>query len=434
VSLAARLLERNFGASGRELAIGGFPISRLAEEYGTPLFVYDAAVLERKWSGLRRALPERVEIYYSVKANPTPAIVKTFLSLGCGLEIASGGELHQALAAGCPAERILFAGPGKRDSEIREFLEAGGGEIHVESLNEARRLVAAAAEIGKRVNAAVRVNPSSEVQGGAMRMGGKPAPFGVDEEEMGAVVAALKESRLVRVTGVHIFAGTQILDADVLGAQYRKCVELARKVAGDLGEPLLTVDFGGGLGIPYFEGDDELALDAYGKNVVDLLSSLEGDTFASTRFVVEPGRYLAGEAGIYVTRILDVKSSRGKCYAILDGGMNHHLAASGNLGQVIKRNFPIAILNRLEEPAEGTVELVGPLCTPLDQVGRGVKLPAPRVGDLVGILQSGAYARSASPVGFLSHPAPPEILVTNGKHELIRRRGTYRDLLIDTHS
>ena len=431
MSLAAQLLERNFAASGGELAIGGFPISRLAEEYGTPFFVYDAAVLRKKWSNLRSTLPERVEIYYSVKANPSPAVVKTFLSLGCGLEIASGGELHQALAAGCAAERILFAGPGKRDAEIREFLEAGGGEIHVESFNEAKRLVAAAAELGKEVSAAVRVNPSSEIQGGAMRMGGKPAPFGVDEEEMGTVVAALQASPLVRVTGVHIFAGTQILDADVLGAQYHKCVELARTVASTLEGPLLTVDFGGGLGIPYFDSDHELDLGAYGKNVFDLLASLD-DTFASTRFVVEPGRYLAGEAGIYVARILDVKSSRGKCYAILDGGMNHHLAASGNLGQVIKRNFPIAILNRLGERAEAKVELVGPLCTPLDQLGRAVELPMPRVGDLVGILQSGAYARSASPVGFLSHPAPPEILVTDGKHEAIRRRGTYRDLLTDT--
>jgi diaminopimelate decarboxylase len=264
-------------------------------------------------------------------------------------------------------------------------------------------------------------------------MGGKPAPFGVDEEEMGTVVAALRESPLVRVTGVHIFAGTQILDADVLGAQYRKCVELARTMARSLEGPLVTVDFGGGLGIPYFDSDQELDLDSYGKNVADLLASLEDDTFASTRFVVEPGRYLAGPAGIYVARILDVKSSRGKCFAILDGGMNHHLAASGNLGQVIKRNFPVAILNRLGEGADATVELVGPLCTPLDHLGRGVELPSPRVGDLVGILQSGAYARSASPALFLSHPAPPEVLVTDRKHEAIRRRGTYRDLLADTY-
>ena len=432
MTLVERLVERYFGASGGELTIDGVPVSRIAEEYGTPLFIYDASVLKTKWSNLRRALPERVEIYYSVKANPSLAIVRTFLSLGCGLEIASGGELYQALAAGCPADRIVFAGPGKQDGEIREFLEAGGGEIHVESLNEARRLVAACDGLGKEVSAAVRINPSSEVQGGAMRMGGKSAPFGVDEEEMGSVVEALQESPRVRVGGVHIFAGTQILDAAVLGAQYRKCIDLARAVAKKLKGPLTTVDFGGGLGIPYFEGDQELDLEAYGREVRDLLAGLEDETFASTRFLVEPGRYLAGEAGIYVARVLDVKASRGKTYAVLDGGMNHHLAASGNLGQVIKRNFPVVVLNRLDEPARQRVDVVGPLCTPLDVLARDAELPPLRVGNLVGVLQSGAYARSASPLGFLSHPAPPEVLVSNGKHRAIRRRGIYRDLLGDT--
>lgn len=432
MSLVERLIEKNFGASGGELTIGGVLVSRIAEEHGTPLFVYDASVLKTKWSNLRRALPERVEIYYSVKANPSPAIVKTFLSLGCGLEIASGGELYQALAAGCPANRIVFAGPGKQDAEMREFLEAGGGEIHVESLNEARRLIAASDALGKEVSAAVRINPSSEVQGGAMRMGGKSAPFGVDEEEMGSVVEALQQSPRVRVSGVHIFAGTQILDAAVLGAQYRKCIELARAVAKELKGPLTTVDFGGGLGIPYLEGDPDLDLEAYEREVRDLLASLEDETFASTRFLVEPGRYLTGEAGIYVSRVIDVKSSRGKSYAVLDGGMNHHLAASGNLGQVIKRNFPVAVLNRLGEPTRQPVDVVGPLCTPLDVLARNVELPPLRVGDLVGVFQSGAYARSASPLGFLSHPTPPEVLVSDGKHREIRRRGTYRDLLGDT--
>lgn len=432
MSLVERLIEKNFGASGGELTIGGVLVSRIAEEHGTPLFVYDASVLKTKWSNLRRALPERVEIYYSIKANPSPAIVKTFLSLGCGLEIASGGELYQALAAGCPADRIVFAGPGKQDGEIREFLEAGGGEIHVESLNEARRLIAACDALGREVGAAVRINPSSEVQGGAMRMGGKSAPFGVDEEEMGSVVDALQQSPRVRVSGVHIFAGTQILDAAVLGAQYRKCIELARALAKILKGRLTTVDFGGGLGIPYLEGDRDLDLEAYAREVRDLLAALEDETFASTRFLVEPGRYLTGEAGIYVSRVIDVKSSRGKSYAVLDGGMNHHLAASGNLGQVIKRNFPIAVLNRLGEPTRQPVDVVGPLCTPLDVLARNVELPQPRVGDLVGVFQSGAYARSASPLGFLSHSAPPEVLVSDGQHKEIRRRGTYRDLLVDT--
>jgi diaminopimelate decarboxylase len=428
VSLAARIVESYFSASAGELRVGGVPVSALAEQYGTPLYVYDESVLARKWEKLRRALPDRVEIFYSLKANPNLAIVKAFLARGCGLEIASAGELHLALLAGCRPERIVFAGLGKTDAEIRKFLEAGGGEIHVESLNEARRLKILCDRIGANVTAAVRINPSSEAQGGAMRMGGKSAPFGVDEEHLDAVVLSLLESPRVRVSGVHIFAGTQILDAEVLRAQYRKCVELARRVAKQLREPLATVDFGGGLGIPYFEGDSELDMEVYGNGVRELVDSLEDLIFSKTRLLVEPGRYLVGEAGVYVTRVVDVKSSRGKTYAVLDGGMNHHLAASGNLGQVIKRNFPVAVLNRLDAAKGDTLDIVGPLCTPLDVLARSLEAPPIEVGDLVGVFQSGAYARSASPLGFLSHHAPPEVLVTDGKHRLIRPRGSYQDL------
>jgi diaminopimelate decarboxylase len=431
VSLVHRLVRRRFSVSEGELRVGGIPVSSLADRYGTPLFVYDAAALEDAWKQLREALPDRVEIYYSVKANPNPAIVKTFLSLGCGLEIASGGELFQALAAGGAPEGIVFAGPGKRDSELREFVEAGGGEIHVESLNEARRLAAIAEGIGRDVVVAVRVNPSSEVQGGAMRMGGKSAPFGVDEEEMAVVVQALEASPRLRVSGVHIFAGTQILDAEVLGAQYGKCLELARRVARQLGRSLGTVDFGGGLGIPYFDSDADLDLKAYGSVVKKLVADLDPQVFGSARLMVEPGRYLVGEAGIYVTRVTDVKTSRGKTYAVLDGGMNHHLAASGNLGQVIKRNFPVAVLNRMNVQGTGPVDLAGPLCTPLDVLARNVVLPPIEPGDLVGVFQSGAYARTASPLGFLSHTSPPEVLVTNGQTREIRWRGSYSDLLRD---
>jgi diaminopimelate decarboxylase len=262
-----------------------------------------------------------------------------------------------------------------------------------------------------------------------MRMGGRSAPFGVDEEEMERVVEALLGSARIRVSGVHIFAGTQILDADVLGAQYRKCIELARRLSKQLGAPLETVDFGGGLGIPYFEGDSELDMEAYGRQVRDIVASLEDEVFGRTRLLVEPGRYLVGEAGIYVARVVDLKASRGKTYAVLDGGMNHHLAASGNLGQVIKRNFPVAVLNRIHETDREVVEVVGPLCTPLDVLARNAKLAPLRVGDLVGVFQSGAYARTASPLGFLSHPEPPEVLVSGGEPILVRPRSAYLDLL-----
>jgi len=294
VSLVESLRAAHFGARGNELAIGGVPIGDIASEHGTPLFVYDREILDAKWTRLRDALPARVEIYYSVKANPNRAILKTFLGHGCGLEIASGGELAQALAAGCRPERIVFAGPGKSDGEIGEFLEARGGEIHVESKSEAARLVRICDEVGTEVSAAVRVNPTADAQGGAMRMGGKSAPFGVDEECMDEVVDVLEASPRVRVNGVHIFAGTQILDADVLEAQYAKALELAENLQRKLGRPLSTVDFGGGLGVPYFDGDSELDVERYGK----LVGELTRDVDSGTRLMVEPGRYLVGEAGV----------------------------------------------------------------------------------------------------------------------------------------
>jgi len=426
------LVARHFAVVGGELHVGGMPIGVLAERHGTPLFVYDAQVLDRKWRLLRGALTPEFTVAYSVKANPNPALVEYFLAKQCDLEIASAGEFHCALRAGCPPARILFAGPGKSDAELELVLKEGIGEIHAESLGEIHRIIAITDRLAIRAPVAVRVNPGAAAQGGAMRMGGKPAPFGIDEEAIDAAVDDLVSASSIEFHGVHLFAGTQILDHSVLISQYRKGVDIAEKIASRIGRPLRTVDFGGGLGIPYFQGDRELDVDRLGSEIGPLMADVRArPAFSGTRFVVEPGRYLVGEAGIYVTRVVDVKISRGKCFIILDGGMNHHLAASGNLGQVIKRNFPIGVVNRLDAPSTEVVDVVGPLCTPLDTLGRDVGLPKARVGDLVGIFQSGAYGRSASPLSFLSHPPPAEVLVDDGRDRLIRRRGTHQDLFRD---
>jgi diaminopimelate decarboxylase len=426
------LIARHFAVTAGELSVGRVPVSTLAERYGTPLYVYDAGVVDRKWQLLRETLTEEFTIAYSVKANPNPALVAHFLGKGAHLEIASAGEFHTALQAGCPPSRILFAGPGKTDAELELVLKEGIGEIHAESLGEIQRIGAIADRLAVQAPVALRVNPGATAQGGAMRMGGKPAPFGIDEEALDPVLDALRSTSSIELHGVHLFAGTQILDHAVLAAQYRKGIEIAERVAHRTGKPLRTVDFGGGLGIPYFEGERELDMDGLGREVRRLMEEARARfAFSGTRFVVEPGRYLVGEAGIYVARVIDVKISRGKQFLIVDGGMNHHLAASGNLGQVIKRNFPIGILNGLDRPTAGPVDVVGPLCTPLDTLARDVRLPDARPGDLVGIFQSGAYGRSASPLGFLSHPTPPEVLVADGRDRLIRRRGTHQDAFRD---
>ncbi len=432
VDHVAALIDRNFARSGAELSVGGVPVSALADEFGTPLFVYAGDVMDRQWTALRAALPPRFDVCYSVKANPHPAILRRFLARGAGLEIASAGELHLALAAGCAPERILFAGPGKTDTELELALKHGVGEIHVESVFEIQRVGAIARRFGATARVAIRVNPTAEAQGGAMRMGGKAAPFGIDEEDLEGAIAHAVADGALDVGGVHLFSGTQVLDATTLLTQWRKGVDVARRAGAILGRPLRTLDLGGGLGIPYFANEHPLDLAAVGGGAASIVADTARDPWlATTRFVVEPGRFLVGEAGVYVARVTDVKLSRGKRFLILDGGMHHHLAASGNLGQVIKRNFPLAVATRLTTPTAGGVDVVGPLCTPLDTLARDLALPAVVPGDLVAVFQSGASARAASPLGFLSHATPPEVLVDDGRARLIRRRGTSEDLVAD---
>jgi diaminopimelate decarboxylase len=432
------LIERYFPSSRQELCVGGVPVSALANHYGTPFFVYDRGVIDQKWMLLREALPDAFSICYSVKANPNQTILKHFLSKGAGLEIASAGEFCQALRAGCPPQNIIFAGPGKTESELELVLDKGIGEIHLESVREAERVSAIVRRRGIRARVALRVNPSEEAEGGAMRMGGRPAPFGIDEENLDVVLDRLSALEGLVFSGIHIFTGTQILDYQILVNQYRKGLEITRRVAARLGGALQTLDFGGGLGIPYFAHEQPLDTQKLRQGLDALLKSFQNDRLLSgTRFVVEPGRFLVGDAGVYVARVIDIKTSRGKKFLILDGGMHHHLAASGNLGQTIKRNYPVAVLNRLNETAEEIVDLAGPLCTPLDVLARSANLPRTEVGDLIGIFQSGAYARSASPLGFLSHPTPPEVWIEGDSHRLIRSRGDFtdyvRDQLCDSH-
>lgn len=431
-SLTDQLVSRHFGRQAGVLTVDGFSIDQLAAEFGTPCFVYSEQALQNQWQALRACYPECFQILYSMKANPHQAFLRFFTERGAGLEIASGGELYQALKSGCPAERILFAGPGKTDKELVEAVAAGTGEVHLESLAEAQRLNQIADRQGRSVSVSLRINPASQVQGGAMRMGGRPLPFGIDEElleETAIQVAALPH---LEIAGLHLFTGTQILDPDVLIAQYRYGVQLAERLIECLGQPLRSLDFGGGLGIPYFAHEQTLDLSRLQSGLKNLAQEIrEHPGLSSTRLMIEPGRFLVGECGLYVTRITDVKISRGKRFVITDGGMHHHLAASGNLGQTIKRNYPMAVLNRLDDPLIYQADVVGPLCTPLDVLGRQVSLPDVQVGDLVGVFQSGAYARTSSPLHFLGHVTPPEVWVSDSNARLIRQRGDYEAALID---
>ena len=419
--LAVALVTENFSrdASGA-LQVGGLPLTDLAREFGTPLFVYDAEVMRRTYRALRATLAGFAEIDYSVKANPNPAVIRVFHEEGAGAEIASGAEFAAALEAGVPPEKILFAGPGKGAADLDRVVAGGIGEIHLENREEILRVAAAAERHGVTVRVALRINPGATAQGGAMRMGGKPSPFGFDEEEMEAAIDAVEAQGPLRLVGLHLFAGTQGLKAETLLGQWAYGLGLAARIAGRIGRPLQTIDLGGGLGIPYFSGDAALDLGALRAGLPDLIATLRADpSLAGARVVLEPGRYLAGPAGLYVARVLAVKESRGSRFVITDGGMHHHLAASGNLGQIVKRDFPLAAVTEAGGARVATA-VVGPLCTPLDMLARAAPLPPLAEGDLVAVLQSGTYGLTASPTGFLSHPMPAELLVDGGVATVIR--------------
>jgi len=426
-----RIIERHFDEDGGVLQVGGIDVRDIAERHGTPVYIYDARTLDRTWAELSLALPECMEVFYSIKANPNQVLLRYFLQKGCGLEIGSGGELHQALAAGCEPDKLVFAGPGKTRQELTDALKRGVGEIHVESQIEIEAIANIARDLDLKARIALRINPTADVLGGAMRMGGKPATFGIDEEILEEVAVRVMALETLVLTGVHLFTGTQILDVDILIDNYQKAIELAQRISDVTSAAIETVDFGGGLGIPYFAHEHPLDLQEYGRRLQQLIETTRKNSiFANTRFIIEPGRFLIGEAGIYLIRVIEVKRSRGKRYVVTDGGMHHHLAASGNLGQTIKRNYPISAVNKLNADTR-TCDIVGPLCTPLDVLARDIELPAVEEGDLIGVFQSGAYARTASPLDFLSHASPPEIWIESGNSHTIRRRGDYADFLRD---
>ena len=423
--LAAALIAENFSRdAGGVLRVGGLSVTDLTKEFGTPLFVYDAGTMRRTYRALCAAVAGFAEVDFSVKANPNPAVIRVFHEEGAGAEIASGAEFDAARAAGVPPERILFAGPGKGAADLDRVIAGGIGEIHLENREEMVRVAAAAERHGATVRVALRINPGAAAQGGAMRMGGKPSPFGFDEEAMDAAIDAVEAQAALRLVGLHLFAGTQGLKAETLLGQWAYGLGLAARIARRTGRPLETIDLGGGLGIPYFSGDAALDLGALRAGLPDLIATLRADPgLASARVVLEPGRYLAGPAGLYVARVLAVKESRGSRFVITDGGMHHHLAASGNLGQVVKRDFPLAAVVDGGAAARAATAVVGPLCTPLDMLARAAPLPPLAEGDLVAVLQSGAYGLTASPTGFLSHPLPTEVLVEDGRATAIRHRG-----------
>jgi diaminopimelate decarboxylase len=400
-----------FGTIDGELRVGGQPLSRLAARVGsTPFFAYDRGLLDERIDRLRAVLPDRVELSYAMKANPMPAIVQHLARRVDRIDVASGLELQAALDTTLPPEQVSFAGPGKTPAEIHQAV-AAGITIEIESTTELERVIGSGDDLGVTPRVAVRVNPDFAVKGSGMRMGGGPQQFGIDAEDVPVVLDKYASSG-VDIVGFHVFAGSQNLNADIIVEAQRRTIDLVSSLTEHLSSPLRYLNLGGGFGIPYTEKDQPLDLDKIATALGELVEGPIADHLPQATPVIELGRYIVGECGVYVTRVVDRKTSRGKTYLVVDGGMHHQLAASGNFGQAIRRNYPLIIGNRADTAPAEVVNVVGCLCTPLDLLGDKVELPAAQVGDLVVIFQAGAYGLTASPTAFLGHPAPVEVLVS----------------------
>lgn len=398
-----------FAPDGAELRIGGRTVSDLVAEAGdTPLFVYDRAAVDAKIASFRSALGGHVALHYAMKANPYAPLLRHMISSVDGIDVASAGEMRMALAAGADPAHLSFAGPGKRDDDLAQAV-AAGITLHCESGGEAARTLAVGARLGLRPRIAVRVNPSFEIKGSGMRMGGGAKPFGVDAERVPPLVRTLLDAG-ADWRGFHIFAGSQTLDADAVIEAQRQTVALAGRLAEEAGASPPLVNLGGGLGIPYFPGDKPIDLARVSQALIAQLNE-RPQALANTSFAIELGRWLVGEAGVYLTRIVDRKVSHGKTFLVTDGGLQHQLAASGNFGQVIRRNFPVAVASRWDAAPAEPATVVGCLCTPLDILADDVMLPQAEVGDIVAVFAAGAYGLSASPQAFLSQRPASEMLV-----------------------
>ncbi len=398
-----------FPIVNNELQIGGIPLSKLATRIGqTPFYAYDRQIISEQVAKLRAILPQEIHLHYAIKANSMPAVVQHLSGLTDGLDVASLGEMKIALDTGISAEKISFAGPGKKDSELAAAI-AAGVIINMESEGEMERIALLGKKLGITPRVAIRINPDFELKTSGMKMSGGPKPFGIDAERIPDLLRRVGKLEL-DFKGFHIFSGSQNLNPEALIETQSKAFELASRMAEYAPAPITWLNIGGGFGIPYFPGDQHLNLEPVAENLKRLLKKFQ-PKLPDAEIVIELGRYLVGESGVYVCEVIDKKISRGETFVVTNGGLHHHLAASGNFGQVIRKNYPVCLGNRVTGDNRENVNIVGPLCTPLDILANKIELPEISIGDLITIYQSGAYGLSASPQGFLSHPAVIEVLV-----------------------
>ncbi|NIQ04812.1 MAG: diaminopimelate decarboxylase [Candidatus Korarchaeota archaeon] len=412
-----------FDMSGEILHLGGIPVTKIVEEYGTPLYVYDADVARAKYEKLTRAVPQ-YNIFYSLKANPSISMCSLFRSFGSKAEVASGGELFKALKAGFQPKDIIFVGPAKTREEIEYAIESNVYAIIVESTLELRMLDELCETLDTESNVMLRINRESFTGEAPELMIGGPSKFGFDEEEVVPSVSNLNLSH-VRIIGVHIYAASGLLEVDPVIENAEATIQLGRSYADALNFELQCLDIGGGIGVPYSETEEEFDIQTLGEQMDSLLSQYE---LENVKLILEAGRYLVAECGVFLTKVHHIKKSRGTRYVFTDGGMNHEIRPV-----FMDLNHPTKIVNKLSHPATGEATIAGPLCTPIDVIAEDIPLPKVERGDIVGLFNAGAYGMSMSMLNFLSHPWPSEVLAYNGDTYLLRDRGSFEDIKSDEY-
>lgn len=392
----------------------GIDLLSIVSDRSTPCYVYDMRFVLHRIRALKDNLSNDINLYYAVKANPNSEILTLLNQEIDGVDISSGGEMQYSLQGGFKAENMSFAGPGKNNIELKEALKRNIASISIESLQELKRVQSLAAALKVEAQVSLRINPSQVFKEFAIKMGGRASQFGIDEERCEDFFTLLKQSPNCRFIGYHVYSGTQCLISDALLDNYKNTLAIVKKFTKKYDIVPNQINFGGGFGVPYYKKQDPLPAEEVCRSLSRVFSDFKKEMdFPELKGIIELGRYIMAEAGYYITQVVDKKISRDRVYCILNGGMNHHLAASGNFGQVIRKNFKIVnISNSLDKKTE-TVTLVGPLCTTIDIMGDKVKISRVTIGDYIGFMNSGAYAYTASPLLFLSHPKPDEIMVTS---------------------
>ncbi|MEW9699662.1 type III PLP-dependent enzyme [Paenibacillus sp. SI8] len=406
-------------------------LQEMAETFGTPLYAYDGEKIESQYRLLKSQLPESFEVFYSLKSNPLLGVCQLFKEFGSRIEVASLGELHVALEAGFEPEHIIFTSPGKTYEELQHAIRANIYSINIESLEEAIIINEIASQDKKSVRIAIRINPNFNLSGAGMKMTGVPTQFGIDQSLVGEAIERIQSLPFVNLSGIHIFTGTQMLDASSIVKNIEEIIKLSISLSDTYAFPLDFLDLGGGFGVPYFNGEQPLNTDLVKEGLTEVWETYR-DRLANTRMGVESGRFLMAEAGAFLTKVLYVKESKGTQFVVCDGGSNQH-ASTAFLGRYVRNNFPMYLLGKEHDELE-EVNVVGSLCTPTDVLGQKVNLAKALPGDILVIDKSGAYGLTHSPVLFLSHSLPAEVMHRNQQFHVLRERGKPQDFLRGQHA